>query len=231
MNQYEVLREFVDPFHGICPVGSTVTLKSDRGVKLAKMGYVRLTAEYKEDQVQLRWRNEGLEVYNVLTGAVLLRIPKTGLASLSVDIVGDVTGNVIGNVTGNVDGDLTGNVTCGPGEKVTGPVEGNVTGNVTGQLFGKVSTYVADGPIALTDSMAILDGNAATCAMALADGTEGQALMVKAVDITNTCTVTPTNFADGTSVSLPAKNDAVTLMFDGTNWQVINLCGTAAVVS
>jgi hypothetical protein len=208
--------------------GDKFTAPDEIGAKLIRQGLASLTTEYDNEQVQLRWKNENLEVYNRLTGAVLLRIPKTGLTSLTVDIIGDVTGDVTGNVTGNLAGNVTGVLTG----NVTGDVTGDVDGNVTGQLFGDVTTYVGDGEIGLNLLMAILNGNTATCAMTLADGTEGQTITIKTIDITNTCTVTPTHLAGGTSISLPAVGDAVTLMFDGTtDWHVLNLYGTAAVVA
>jgi hypothetical protein len=218
VNTYTVIKAF-DGYLA----GDTIKANADRGAKLIRQGLVSLTAEYDNEQVQLRWKNENLEIYNRLTGAVLLRIPKTGLTSLSVDIVGNLTGNVTGDVTGNLTGNVTGDV--------TGDLTGNVTGDVTGQLFGDVTTYVGDDAIGLNLLMAVLNGNTHTCAMTLADGAEGQTITIKTIDITNACTVTPANMAGGTSISLPAVGDAVTLMFDGTtNWHVLNLYGTAAVV-
>ena len=49
--------------------------------------------DYDNEQVQLRWKNECLEVYNRQTGRVLLRIPPGGITVLPVDIIGNVTGN------------------------------------------------------------------------------------------------------------------------------------------
>jgi len=187
LNSYTVVKAF-----GGHLVGETIMVYPALGAKLIKQGLVTLADRDVNEQVQFRWVNENLEIYNILTGAVLLRIPPAGLTSLSVDIVGDVIGN----------------------------------------LFGDVTTYEGDGEIGLNLLMAILNGNAATCAMTLADGAEGQTITIKTVDITNDCTITPAHLQGGTSISLPAANDAVTLMFDGaTNWHVINLYGTAAVVA
>jgi len=209
LNTYLVLKQFTDPIEGFKPVGSTVHIDSVRGVKLTKQGIVSLSAEYKEDQVQLRWVNEALEVYNVLTGIVLLRIPKTGIASLPVDIVGNVTGNVTGNVNGNL--------------------TGNVNGNLTGLALGAVNTYVADGVIAITDKMALLDGAVATCVMTLGDGVEGQEIIIKAIDVTSVCSVAPTNLADGALITFTDQYSAVRLVFDGTDWNVADIYLTVAV--
>ena len=105
-NTYTALKNFNGHI-----AGDVFKATEEVGAKLIRQGLASLTSEYDNEQVQLRWRNENLEIFNRRTGAVLLRIPKTGLTSLSVDIVGDVTGNVTGDLTGNVTGDLTGNVT------------------------------------------------------------------------------------------------------------------------
>lgn len=118
-NTYTALKNFNGHI-----AGDVFKATEEVGAKLIRQGLASLTSEYDNEQVQLRWRNENLEIFNRRTGAVLLRIPKTGLTSLSVDIVGDVTGNVTGDLTGNVTGDLTGNV--------TGDLAGNVTGDITG---------------------------------------------------------------------------------------------------
>lgn len=222
MNQYRVIKAF-----GNRAAGEIITVDSAIGKKLVKQGLVTLADEYVEKLVDMRWKNECLEIYNTQTGFVLLRIPGGGLTSLTLDITGDLNGDVTGDLTGNVTGDVTGDLTG----DVTGNVQGNVTGDLTGRLFGDVTTYNTDGAIALTDLVALLDGSASTCAMTLADGTEGQITTIKTVDVTNACTITPTNLMDGASISLPAAKDAVTLVFDGTDWQVINLKGTAAVVA
>ena len=118
-NTYTALKNFNGHI-----AGDVFKATEEVGAKLIRQGLASLTSEYDNEQVQLRWRNENLEIFNRRTGAVLLRIPKTGLTSLSVDIVGDVTGNVTGDLTGNVTGNLTGNV--------TGDLAGNVTGDITG---------------------------------------------------------------------------------------------------
>ncbi|MDD4780354.1 MAG: hypothetical protein PHT02_07100 [Tissierellia bacterium] len=201
MNTYTVIKAFTDVDGIPKPIGSTITTTSARGVKLIKQGYVTVSDIYVEKLVDFRWVKESLEVYNKQTGAVLLRIPPTGLTSLSVNIIGNITGDV----TGNVSGDLT------------------------GQVFGQVSTYIGDGQIAVTDTVAKLNGVDATCAMTLADGTEGQMITIKTIDITNTCSITPTNLTDGTSITLSTLYSSVTLVFDGTDWDIVSTMGTVVI--
>lgn len=126
-----------------------------------------------------------------------------------------ITADVIGDITGDVTGDITGDVT------------GDVTGDLTGQTFGTVSTYVADGAIALTDKGALLDGTSATVAATLAAGTEGQVIYVKAIDVTNAVTLVPASFTDGTTITFTPANEYAVLLSDGTNWNFVG--GDAAI--
>ena len=93
-NTYLALKTF-----GAHVAGDRFKANEQIGAKLIRQGLVSLLDDYDNEQVQLRWKNESLEIYNRQTGAVLLRIPPTGLASLTVDIVGDVTGDITGTAT------------------------------------------------------------------------------------------------------------------------------------
>lgn len=136
LNKYTALKTFGDHL-----AGDVFTADEQIGAKLIRQGLASLVDDYDNEQVQLRWRNEGLEIYNRQTGAVLLRIPPAGLTSLTIDIVGNLTGNVTGNVEGNVTGDLTGSVTCGVGDIITGNVTGDLTGTATkAERIRKVTT-------------------------------------------------------------------------------------------
>lgn len=110
---------------------------------------------------------------------------------------------------------------------ITGNLTGNVTGNLTGQTFGTVSSYVADGAIALTDKMALLDGTSATVAATLAAGTSGQVIRVKAIDVTNAVTLVPASFNDGTTITFTPADEYAELTSDGTSWYLTG--GNAAV--
>lgn len=110
---------------------------------------------------------------------------------------------------------------------ITGDITGDVTGDLTGQTFGTVSTYVADGAIALTDKLAILDGTSASVVATLAAGKSGQVIRIKAIDVTETVTVTPASFQDGTTITFTPADEYVELTSDGTNWYLTG--GNAAV--
>lgn len=126
-----------------------------------------------------------------------------------------VTGGIIAEITGNITGNVTGDLT------------GDVTGDLTGQTFGTVTTYTADGAIALTDKGALLDGTSATVAATLAAGTAGQIIYVKAIDVTNAVTLVPASFQDGTTITFTPANEYAVLLSDGTNWHLVG--GNAAV--
>ena len=106
-------------------------------------------------------------------------------------------------------------------------IAADITGDLTGQTFGVVSTYAADGAIALTDKMAVLNGADASCVMTLAAGTAGKVTRIKANDTTETVTVTPASFVDGTTITFTPANEYVELTSDGTSWYLTG--GNAAV--
>jgi len=104
---------------------------------------------------------------------------------------------------------------------------GDLTGDVTGQVFGTTTTYVADGAIAVTDTVALLDGSSATVAGTLAAGTSGQVIYIKALDVSNAVTVVPASFVDGTTITFTPANEYAILVSDGTNWNFVG--GDAAI--
>ena len=112
---------------------------------------------------------------------------------------------------------------------LTAPVINAGTGTFTGKVIGDSTAYAADGVIALTDKLAILNGTAATAKMTLADGIEGQIIAIKAINVTNACEITPANLGDGTKIALATQFASVILQFDGTDWQIIGATGTVTV--
>ena len=141
-----------------------------------------------------------------VSGALAFFNKTTKATVLTIDSSG-----IAGNLTGNVTGNLT----------------GNVTGNVTGQAFGSVVTYAADGAIATTVKLALLNGASATVNATLAAGTAGQVIYLKAIDVTNAVTVVPASFRDGTTITFTPANEYAVLVSDGTNWNVVG--GDAAI--
>lgn len=205
-------------------------MEPDRGAKLQQMGYVALLDEDVKELIKSRHHGEGLEFYNSLTGQLLARIDANGIAAIingpiRADLIGNVLGSLTGPVMGNVTGDVKGNVEG----NVEGDVTGNVIGNLTGLVLGGVATYHGDSPITLANRLALLDGSGATCAMTLADGDAGQEMVIKAIDVTETCSVTPDNLRDGTTITFTDQYSAVRLIFDGTHWNVVGTYKTVTV--
>lgn len=87
-NTYLALKTF-----GAHVAGDRFKANEQIGAKLIRQGLASLLDDYDNEQVQLRWENESLEIYNRQTGRVLLRIPPGGITVLPVDIIGNVTGN------------------------------------------------------------------------------------------------------------------------------------------
>lgn len=79
----------------------------------------------------------------------------------------------------------------------------------------------------LTDETAISTGikvtsytTGGTVAATLADGIEGQEKVVKLTSDGGTVTITPVNFADGSTITMADDNDVISLVFIGGSWAV-----------
>lgn len=206
MNEYIVLVQYTDPNQIVRRVGEIVKLKEKDAVKLIKAGRLALSQDLTQKLVDLRYDGQRLFLYNVRTGARIGEVTPDGIIGT---LIGDSFGDHYGNVQGNVAGSLS--------------------GNTTGLNFGDVTTYAADGAIALLDKSVLLNGALATCQMTLADGTEGQEITVKAINVTEVCSLTPANLRDGAIINFTDANSVVRLVFDGTNWNVVSTYLTVAV--
>lgn len=104
--------------------------------------------------------------------------------------------------------------------------------NVNKVVSGLDSNAATSGAVAipLTKSYQGYTTNAtAAIAATLADGATGQVITIKLELLaTNSMVVTPTNLADGTTLTFDASFEVATLMFDGTNWQILNNTATLA---
>ena len=80
-------------------------------------------------------------------------------------------------------------------------------------------TLVADVESAVTE----VEATSGTAAVSLADGTSGQIKMFidTATAGPNAITITPANLRGGTTVTLNAPGETVTLLFKNSNWNVI----------
>ena len=205
-NKYTVLIEHEDPFGVTRAQGDIVRLTPSEATKLLKRGLIALDEDLTSMLVDLRADGQIIGLFNTITGERVGEVSPAG-------IKGILTGNLIGESFGQHYGD----------------VQGNVAGNLNGINIGPVTTYAADGDISVNDRMALLDGVTATCTMALADGLPGQQMVIKAVDVTNACSVAPANLADGALITFTDQYAAVTLVFDGASWAIAGTYLTVAV--
>jgi hypothetical protein len=106
------------------------------------------------------------------------------------------------------------------------------SGNVTltaGTIIETAQAILnANTAISVTHGVTKIANNGAST-HTLADGVEGQKKTIVCTVYTADAVITPANLANGTTITLNAVNDAVDLVFLGTEWWVTNLYLTAAV--
>lgn len=117
------------------------------------------------------------------------------------------------------------------GNKPTITASGNDT-NITVQITGKGTGSVEINKFAITSSTITVDGAASTSAgyiicnkgtalaVSLADGTVVGETKIFTNKGAGTATITPSNFASGTSFAI-AQNEGAQVIWDGTNWFLI----------
>jgi len=101
-------------------------------------------------------------------------------------------------------------------------------------VFNNIPTYIAldDAPQVIDDtttavgvaqSITHIDTNTAggAHAGALADGTRGQIKIITMIADGGDSVITPTNFANGTTITLNDAGDSITLIFTNSEWLVI----------
>lgn len=95
------------------------------------------------------------------------------------------------------------------------------TGTIeTGTMVGGVDTLTGAGAVSLNTlvtKIVTTDANALT----LADGSEGQVKIIVMTTDGGDGTLTPANFANGSTITFGDVNDAVVLVFLGTEWYLL----------
>lgn len=98
-----------------------------------------------------------------------------------------------------------------------------------GKMIQSVKTYTASGAIDIDDNIVQIDATDGDVALTLADGEIGQRMLIKClVASTNTVTVTPDNFHDGTDITFGSNDTVAELYFDGTEWELFYTDATVA---
>ena len=155
-NTYLALKTF-----GAHVAGDRFKANEQIGAKLIRQGLASLLDDYDNEQVQLRWENESLEIYNRQTGRVLLRIPPGGITVLPVDIIGNVTGNA-DTATRATAADSADSATKAEGIRIFGTAPVNATDSASTTIGSGEGT---EGKITVTVVKAGAGGNLYTIAV------------------------------------------------------------------
>lgn len=153
---------------------------------------------------------------NDVNGAELIKVTATASAVNEVTLANAATGN---KPTITATGGDT-NVTVKLAGKGTGSVE-------IAKAAYTSSTITADGA-ASTSATYIICNKSTPLAVSVADGTTVGEYKIFTNKGAGTATVTPTNFAQGTSFAL-AQYDGCQIVWDGTNWYLIGNQGEVTI--
>jgi len=105
---------------------------------------------------------------------------------------------------------------------------GNITLTAGTLITTPQAILNANTAISVTHGVTKIANNAAST-HALADGVEGQRKTIVCTAYADDAVITPSNLANGTTITLNAVGDAVDLVFLGTEWWATNLYGAAAI--
>lgn len=146
------------------------------------------------------------------------------------------TGQVV--ATGNVSG-ATGDFTSVEGDTITDGTLSINAGAITGATSGAFSTTLTAGSIVttggITAGIQTISGPGAinlttlyteltttgADAFSLANGAAGQIKIITLLVDGGNATITPTTFSNGTSITMDAANDSVTMIYGTNGWQII----------
>ena len=106
-----------------------------------------------------------------------------------------------------------------------GALTGNVTGDITGGIVGDIQSLSGAGAVNTTNLITNITTTGAD-ALTLADGTNGQVKIITMVVDGGDGTLTPTTFANGTTMTFGDAGDTVMLVFNSTiGWTIVSNSG------
>lgn len=106
-----------------------------------------------------------------------------------------------------------------------GALTGNVTGDITGGIVGDIQSLSGAGAVNTTNLITNITTTGAD-ALTLADGTNGQIKIITMVVDGGDGTLTPTTFANGTTMTFGDAGDTVMLVFNSTiGWTIVSNSG------
>ena len=146
-----------------------------------------------------------------------VNIEANGVGSVYVDQLRFKNNNITTHITNanlelNTDG--TGTIELQTNTNVTGDL------TVSGAFIGSRQTISGAGAINLTTLFTEIT-TTGTDAYSLANGTVGQVKIITMAVNGGDATITPTTFANGTSMTMDAVHDSVTLIYGASGWVVL----------
>ena len=85
-------------------------------------------------------------------------------------------------------------------------------------LDGTPQAITASGAVNITTSITQVNSSSGVLALTLADGAQGQIKIITMITAGNNAVVTPSNYANGTTITFDAVGETVVLLFTNSNW-------------
>ena len=94
-------------------------------------------------------------------------------------------------------------------------------------------TYTADGAVALTEAISILNGSGATAQTTLADSsTTGQLKQFVTIDVSNACDVDlTTTYGTGATYTFQTVGETMSIIWTGAAWAMFGISNNATVTN
>ena len=188
----------------------------------------------RTDTLSTDTSNADLTIGTQGTGKIVLdtnTISRTGdiIFDVTEDLIFDAGGkDIIFKYNGNQFGLFTasgndlliqsGTTTMLTGDGANAAFSGNLT--VAGAVIGSRQAISGAGAINVTTLFTEITTTGAQ-AFTLANGTVGQMKIITMAVDGGDATITPTTFANGTSITMDAVNDSVTLIYGANGWVVL----------
>jgi hypothetical protein len=102
--------------------------------------------------------------------------------------------------------------------------DGGFVGGITGSwILGTSNGYLADGAISLSDDISVLNSASASTAMTLADGIDGQRIVIAVISYTNTADVDASFVGTTATATFSATGESIELVWSSTanGWIII----------
>lgn len=92
-------------------------------------------------------------------------------------------------------------------------------------LDGTPQALTASGAVNVTTSITHINSSSGVLALTLADGSQGQVKIITMITAGNNAVLTPSNLANGSTITFDAVGESVVLVFTNSNWVVVSAVG------